>query len=115
MNFAIWELRNGLEADESDMAPDSISIANKLDLFATEWTIQSGLQLLRESLLNSVSNQLEHLAHGILYGGGILYSGIRGFNLERWGIWKGRQIKARKDVGKSIGVLIDEAVDLIVV
>jgi len=107
VNFAIWELRNGLEENEHDMGPVSTRV-----LIASEWILQSGRRLLQESLLNSLSTEPEDATHGSPYRGGSLYSGAKGFGLERWGFWKRRLTELRKDVGESIHASINEAVEM---
>ncbi|KAH8656690.1 hypothetical protein BGZ60DRAFT_384614 [Tricladium varicosporioides] len=110
INFAIWELRNGLEEDEHDVG--TTSITDTRVLIASEWIVQSGRRLFRESLLNSLSTQPEDATHGSPYRGGSLYSGVKGFSLERWGFWKRRLTELRKDVSESIHVSINEAVEM---
>ncbi len=110
VNFAIWELRNGLEEDEHDMGPTPVT--NTRVLIASEWIVQSGQRLLRESLLNYLSTEPEDATHGSPYRGGSLYSGTKGFGLERWGFWKRRLTESRKDVSESIHVSINEAVEV---
>jgi hypothetical protein len=107
-NFAIWELRNGLEENEQEMGPEAIAEARIR--VASEWIIQGARHLLGESLRNSLSTEPEDATHGSPYGGGSLYSGTGGYNLERWGFWKRRLVESRKDVSESIQLSIDEAV-----
>lgn len=105
-NFAIFELRNGLEEDDDVPQP----IADARIRVACEWVIQSRWRLLQLSLLNSRSTEPEDATHGSPYRGGALYSGTRGFNLERWGFWKRRLAELRKDVGDIAP--IDEALEM---
>jgi len=103
--FAIWELRNGLEENDEEMGPKKIAEARVQ--VASEWIIQGARLLLRESLRNSLSAEPEDATHGSPYRGGSLYSGTRGHNLERWGFWKRRLLELRENV--CIQVSIDEA------
>lgn len=107
-NFAIWELRNGLEEDASDAG--SAAVANARVRIASEWVRRSGVRLWNESVQCTFSNEIEDRTHGSPYRGGPLFSGTRGFNLERWGFWKRRLVELRKDIDVSLQFVIDEAV-----
>jgi hypothetical protein len=72
-NFAIWELRNGLEENEEEMGPKTIAEARVK--VASEWIAQGARQLLRESLLNSLSTEPEDGTHGNPYRGGFCILG----------------------------------------
>jgi hypothetical protein len=63
-------------------------------------------------LLNFLSTEPENEFHGSPYRGGPLYSGAKGFGLERWGFWKRGLTESRKDVSDSVHVSIDEAVEM---
>ncbi|CAG9939953.1 unnamed protein product [Clonostachys rosea f. rosea IK726] len=91
-NFAIWELRNGLEEDASDAG--SAAAADARVLVASEWIKKSGVRLWNESVL----------------GGGSLFLGTRGFNIERWGFCKRRLVELRSGASVSVQSVIAEAV-----
>jgi hypothetical protein len=108
MGFAVWVMRYGLEEDSRHMGSESIS-DTRIHV-ACEWIKQGGQRLLRESLLNSLSIKPENANHGSSSARGSLYTGIGGFNLERWVFWKRRLTELRKGVGASIHAPIDEAI-----
>jgi hypothetical protein len=66
---------------------------------------------LQKSLLNFLSTEPENESHESPYRGGPLYSGAKGFGLERWGFWKRRLTESRKDVSESGLVSVDEAME----
>jgi hypothetical protein len=109
ISFGLWELRNGLEGlnDETEPAPEPV--INTRILVATEWIIQGGRGILRQSLLNSYSHES---TGGDPWCAGPLFPGARGFNLERWGFWKRRFGELRKTAIESCQKPIDEAVEL---
>ncbi|CAH0054932.1 unnamed protein product [Clonostachys solani] len=107
-NFAIWELRNGLEEDASDAG--SAAAADARVLVASEWIKRSGARLWHESVLGTFSTEPEDAAHGSPYRGGSLFHGTRGFNLERWGFWKRRLVELRNGADASVQSAIDDAV-----
>lgn len=101
-------MRNGLEEDTHDAG--AASVADTRVRVASEWICRSGARLWEESVLGTFSDEPEDASHGRPYRGGPLFHGMRGFNLERWGFWKRRFIKLRKDADVSIQNLIDETV-----
>ncbi|KAI1406825.1 hypothetical protein F5Y13DRAFT_176247 [Hypoxylon sp. FL1857] len=111
-SFAVYQVSDGLEGERKDK--DQPGPETRLRV-ACEWVIQSGRRLMRESLLNSYANPLEKLEsrYSNPYSIGPLFTGSRGFNLERWGFWKRRLIEVREDkgYGESTYELIDEAVE----
>jgi|UniRef100_A0A8H7KES9 hypothetical protein len=107
-NFAIWELRNGLEEDASDAG--SAAAADARVLVASEWIKKSGVRLWNESVLGTFSTEPEDAAHGSPYRGGSLFLGTRGFNIERWGFCKRRLVELRSGASVSVQSVIAEAV-----
>ncbi|TVY46634.1 hypothetical protein LOCC1_G003293 [Lachnellula occidentalis] len=87
ISFGLWELRNGLEGSRIEETSVPKAVSNTRILVATEWIIQGGRGLLRESLSNALSYEP---GSGNPWGGGTLFHGARGFNVERWGFWKRR-------------------------
>jgi hypothetical protein len=75
-NFAIWELRNGLEEDASDAG--SAAAADARVLVASEWIKKSGVRLWNESVLGTFSTEPEDAAHGSPYRGGLIVSWHKG-------------------------------------
>ena len=102
VNFAIWQLRHGLE-EEMNPGP---STDNRVAV-ASEWVIQSGPDLLRRCLLSSVLDEAETRS----YSAGALYAGHPGLCLERWGFWKRRLGEIRDKVSESAMRSVDEAVE----
>ncbi|KAI9763504.1 MAG: hypothetical protein M1840_000457 [Geoglossum simile] len=102
VNFAVWQLRHGLEEEMSPGPSTDSRVAA-----AGEWIIQSGQDLLRRCLLNSALNEAEARS----YSAGALYAGNPGLCLERWGFWKRRLGEMRGKVGESAMRSIDEAVE----
>ncbi|KAH8755790.1 hypothetical protein F5883DRAFT_570761 [Diaporthe sp. PMI_573] len=89
-NFAIWELRDGLEAElGSDLHENDCKVA-----VASEWIIQAGPKLLRETLLNEDIGEAEKKA----YSGCELWTGLPGLSTERWGFWKRRLAEVKPSV-----------------
>lgn len=89
-NFAIWQLREGLEdVLGSDSHENDCKIA-----VASEWIIQAGPKLLRETLLNEDISEAEKRA----YSGCELWTGLPGLNTERWGFWKRRLAEVKLSV-----------------
>ncbi|KAL7938502.1 hypothetical protein V8C35DRAFT_80149 [Trichoderma chlorosporum] len=81
-NFAIWELRDGLEE------PLSTDKARDTHLMTTsEWIVQAG-KILYDETQKSV--QLEEQATRSLRPGSLIEEIESGFNQERWGFWKKR-------------------------
>ncbi|KAI1074278.1 hypothetical protein F5B20DRAFT_574191 [Whalleya microplaca] len=109
-NFAIWELRNGLEEDDEETR--SAAIRDNRVRVACEWVLQGGRRLLRESSLNSFTTEPEDAAHGSPFRAGPLFSGSRGYNLERWGFWKRRLVESRGRVSDPVQASIDGAVGM---
>lgn len=108
--MGLWELRLGLEGPEAKaVKPIPEAVVNIRILVATEWILRRGRLLLRESLLNALS---EAPSSGKPWDGGPLFLGTRGFNLERWGFWKRRLGEVRKDAVESTQKAIDEAIEL---
>ncbi|KAL7951829.1 hypothetical protein V8C42DRAFT_339736 [Trichoderma barbatum] len=95
-NFAIWELRDGLEEPLStDEARDTYLTS------ASEWIIQAGKVLHDEVQKNA---QLDEQDAQVLRPGTLIEEVKSGFNKERWGYWKKRMqelsAKASTDVQK---------------
>ncbi|KAL6803835.1 hypothetical protein J3E68DRAFT_391653 [Trichoderma sp. SZMC 28012] len=81
-NFAVWELRDGLEEPLStDEARDTHLIT------ASEWITQAG-QVLYKETKNSV--ELDSQATQVLSPGSLIKGTKSGFNEERWSFWKQR-------------------------
>jgi hypothetical protein len=108
LSFGLWELRDGLEGVKAETKPAPEAVINTRILVATEWIIHGGRGILRESLLNDLS---EELTSGQPWCAGSLFAGARGFNLERWGFWKRRFGELRKTAVESCQKPIDEAVE----
>lgn len=89
-NFAIWQLREGLE---DVLGPDSHENDCKIAV-ASEWIIQAGPKLLRETLLNEDITEAEKRA----YSGGELWTGLSGLNTERWEFWRRRLAEVKLSV-----------------
>lgn len=89
-NFAIWELREGLE---TKLGPDSHENDCKIAV-ASEWIIQAGPKLLRETLLNEDISEAEKTA----LVGHELWTGMPGLSTERWGFWKRRLAELKPSV-----------------
>lgn len=89
-NFAIWQLREGLE---DVLGPDPHENDCKIAV-ASEWIIQAGPNLLRETLLNEDISEEEKSA----YCGGKLWTGLPGLSLERWRFWKHRLAEVKSSV-----------------
>lgn len=90
INFPIWQLREGLE---DVLGPDSHENDCKIAV-ASEWIIQAGPKLLRETLLNHELDEAEERA----YSGCKLWAGSPGLNTERWGFWKRRLAELKPSV-----------------
>ena len=101
VNFAIWQLRHGLE---KDMNPGPST--NSRAAIANERTIQRGPDLLRRCQLNSVLDKSTMRS----YRAGTPYAGHLGLSLEDWNFWKCRHGQTRDNVGESAMRSIDEAV-----
>jgi hypothetical protein len=92
--FAIWELRSGLEGDDTTVddgvkkepAPPAQAILDTRVRVAAEWVICAGETLWKDSLLGVWADDTGTRA----YVGGGLIPATRGLNLERWGFWKRR-------------------------
>ncbi|KAF4635581.1 hypothetical protein G7Y89_g2512 [Cudoniella acicularis] len=112
--FAICELRNGLEGGKDKFFTASKSVADNRVRVTCEWIVQGGWRLFRESLLNSCDT--EDTTHSNAFGGGSLFSGLCGHNIERWGFWKRRLTELCKevDLDQSVYKSIDEALQIIV-
>lgn len=93
-NFPIWELSEGLEAV---FGPDSHENDCKIAV-ASEWIIQAGLKLLRETLLNDDLDEAEKRA----YSGLELWTGLPGLSTERWGFWKRRLAEVKASVKTQV-------------
>ncbi|KAL1855207.1 hypothetical protein Daus18300_011208 [Diaporthe australafricana] len=89
-NMAIWQLR---EALETKLGPDSHENDCKIAV-ASEWIIQAGPQLLRETMLNEDISEAENRA----YSGLELWTGMPGLSTERWGFWKRRLAEVKLGV-----------------
>lgn len=89
-NFAIWQLREGLE---DVLGPDTHENDWKIAV-ASEWIIQAGPKLLRETLLNEDISEAEKRA----YRGCGLWTGLPGLSTERWGFWKRRLAEVKSSV-----------------
>lgn len=89
-NFPIWQLREGLE---DVFGPDSHENDCKIAV-ASEWIIQAGPKLLRETLLNDDMDEAEKRA----YSGLELWTGLPGLSTERWGFWKRRLAEVKAGV-----------------
>lgn len=94
-NFAIFELRNGLEEDDEDTK--QVPVAEARIRTACEWVTKGGLLLLQESLNNTFRDSPGGPNQGTPYRPGVLFKGIKGFNLERWGFWKRRFAELRRE------------------
>lgn len=90
-NMAIWELR---EALETELGPKLYDNDCRIAV-ASEWIIQAGPKLLRESLLGADLTDGEKRA----FSGGSLWTGIPGLSTERWGFWKRRLSEVKETVG----------------
>ncbi|KAI1135857.1 hypothetical protein F5Y05DRAFT_393556 [Hypoxylon sp. FL0543] len=97
-SFSVYQISDGLEGERE--GDDQASPETRLRV-ACEWVIQSGLRLMRESLLNAFADPLEKLErrYSNPYSIGPLFTGWRGFSLERWGFWKRRLVELREDKG----------------
>lgn len=109
-SFPIWEIKLGLESPINEEA----AAVNTRVRVASEWIIQSARRFLRESLLNTCSDKPEGGSHGYPYSGGPLYTGVSGYNLERWGLWKRRLGELRKESDEDVHGMIDEAIQAMV-
>ncbi|KAI0173059.1 hypothetical protein GGR52DRAFT_541734 [Hypoxylon sp. FL1284] len=111
--FAISQLSEGLEGEpKSDDRPEP---ETRLQA-SCEWLVQSGRRLMRESLLGTFADPKEKLEprYSNPYYIGPLFTGLRGFSLERWGFWKRRLVELREgDIyGELTCKLIDEAIEV---
>ncbi|EHK23862.1 uncharacterized protein TRIVIDRAFT_89354 [Trichoderma virens Gv29-8] len=104
-NFALWELRDGLEEPLStDEARDTYLITT------SEWITQAGKVLYDET---QKSIQLESQATQSLRPGKLIEETKPGFNEERWGFWKKRleelsanaSAEAKKRTEKALQVM----------
>ncbi|KAI1759616.1 hypothetical protein GGR53DRAFT_513059 [Hypoxylon sp. FL1150] len=111
--FAICELKEGLEGEPKD--DDRPEPETRLQV-SCEWVVQSGRRLMRESLLDTYADPKEKLEtrHYNPYSIGPLFTGLRGFTLERWGFWKRRLLELRdeKIYGEITYKLMDEAIEV---
>ncbi|KAI0834277.1 hypothetical protein F5Y06DRAFT_300813 [Hypoxylon sp. FL0890] len=111
-SFAVYQVSDGLEGDRKD--DDLPSPETRLQV-ACEWVVQSARRLMRESLLNKFADPLEDLEsrYSNPYSIGPLFTGSRGFSLERWGFWKRRLIELREEesYGEATYELIDGATE----
>ncbi|XXG95716.1 hypothetical protein Hte_001986 [Hypoxylon texense] len=112
-SFAIHQLSVGLEGErKGNDGPDPETCLQ----VSCEWAVQSGWRLMRESLLNTFADPKEDLEtrYSNPYSIGPLFTGLRGFSLERWGFWKRRLVELREvDIYNEITYkLIDEAIEM---
>lgn len=98
ITFPIWELRNGLEARE----PHEIKVH-----IACEWIIEAGQRILRESMLNTFSDEQDMLDQTLA---GPVFDGTGGYNLERWGFWKRELAEVRETVSDHLTSVVDAAI-----
>ncbi|KAL6862836.1 hypothetical protein ACO1O0_003074 [Amphichorda felina] len=105
-NFAVWQLRHGLEEDLSD---DAAAFANSRIAVASEWLIQAGARILPICLVQEQEDLDEHDKRSL--SGGELYTGLPGFDLERWGFWKRRLLTLREETAQGSINGIEEAID----
>lgn len=110
-NFALWEMRNGLEEDADDGGTSDV--ANARVLVASEWIRRSGPRIWNECVMSTFSDEPEDATHGSPYRGGALFTGSGGFNLERWGFWKRRLTELHKGIDASARPMIEEALEII--
>ncbi|KAL7907126.1 hypothetical protein GGI35DRAFT_481683 [Trichoderma velutinum] len=104
-NFAIWELRDGLEEPLStDEARDTYLIT------ASEWITQAG-QVLYDETKNST--QLESQAAQSLRPGSLIEGTESGFNEERWGLWKKRLEELSANAGAEAKKRAEKALEVI--
>ncbi|KAI1401015.1 hypothetical protein F4819DRAFT_345555 [Hypoxylon fuscum] len=111
--FALYQLSEGLEGEpKSNERPEP---ETRLQV-SCEWVVQSGWRLMRESLLDTYADPTEKLAsrYSNPYSIGPLFTGLRGFSLERWGFWKRRLVELHEDniYGEITYKLIDEAIEV---
>ncbi|KAI1460134.1 hypothetical protein F4805DRAFT_418241 [Annulohypoxylon moriforme] len=113
ISFASCELSEGLEGEPKD--DDRPEPETRLQV-SCEWIVHSGWRLIRESLLNSYTDPKEKLEsrYSNPYSIGPLFTGLRGFSLERWGFWKRRLFELREDniYGEITYKSIDEAIEV---
>ncbi|KAL6806617.1 hypothetical protein GGI42DRAFT_352419 [Trichoderma sp. SZMC 28013] len=104
-NFAIWELRDGLEEPPStDEARDTHLIT------ASEWFTQAG-QVLYNETKNSV--ELDSQATRALSPGSLIEGTNSGFNEERWIFWKKRLEELSADASAEAKKRVEKALEVI--
>ncbi|KAI1084381.1 hypothetical protein F5B20DRAFT_293940 [Whalleya microplaca] len=112
-SFAVSAMSTGLEG-ERDGDHDRSTPENCLQV-ACEWAVQGGRRLMQESLQSTYANPLEKLEsrYWSPYSIGPLFTGSRGFTLERWGFWKRRlyELQEDKSYSETTYELIDEAIE----
>ncbi|KAI0387354.1 hypothetical protein F5Y04DRAFT_274207 [Hypomontagnella monticulosa] len=107
-NYAIWELRSGLETELSPISgkpePDTrVRVAS-------EWAIQSASRLLNDSLCHACQDYPEgEDGKGYPFKAGPLFSGASGYSLERWCFWKRRFTEIKSEVSEELHTVIDDA------
>ncbi|KAI2622989.1 hypothetical protein GGS26DRAFT_600615 [Hypomontagnella submonticulosa] len=108
-NFAIWELRSGLEMPLSPEA--GFPKPETRVRVASEWVIQSASRLLNDSLYHACQEYREgERGKGYPYRAGPLFSGASGFSLERWCFWKRRFGETKSEVDEDLHTVIDQAI-----
>lgn len=104
-NFAIWELRGGLEEPLStDEARDTHLIT------ASEWITQAG-QVLYNETKNSI--ELDSQATQALSPGSLIEGTKSGFNEERWNFWKKRLEELSADASAEAKKRAEKALEVI--
>ncbi|KAL6874998.1 hypothetical protein J3F83DRAFT_535432 [Trichoderma novae-zelandiae] len=103
-NFALWELRDGLEEPlSSDQARDT-HLAT-----ASEWLIQAGKVLYDEVRKNA---QLDEDNVRALGPGSLFEGGSSGFNAQRWTFWKKRLQELSADASAEAKKRTEKALEV---
>ncbi|KAL2757650.1 hypothetical protein ACRALDRAFT_1074608 [Sodiomyces alcalophilus JCM 7366] len=101
-NFALWQLKHGLEQEMSASEPTDCRVA-----VASEWLVHASPLLLRRCLEEMGElNDLQKRS----YSPGDLFPGYAGLNAERWGFWKRRLAEVRPLVGDDTAARVDLAI-----
>ncbi|KAL7955514.1 hypothetical protein V8C34DRAFT_244496 [Trichoderma compactum] len=104
-NFAIWELRDGLEEPLStDEARDTHLVT------ASEWFTQAG-QVLYDETKNSI--ELDSQATRALSPGSLIEGTKSGFNEKRWSFWKKRLEELSADASAEAKKRVEKALEVI--
>ncbi|OQN96283.1 hypothetical protein B0A51_18947, partial [Rachicladosporium sp. CCFEE 5018] len=104
INFAVWQLRAALEENwvVAENADTKVAVA-------CEWIVHSGQRILQLCLQEREMGETALRSEGP----GILFAGLPGTNLERWGFWTRRLKELRGQVCEAVHMSVDQALEAI--